>query len=402
MRRDHYHIFSEGRIGTLTLPNRLVRSATWDPSILSTRRMSDQVVDLYREVAAGGVGLIITGDFSVVPDGFLDEVGSGRRAFSYEDVKIEGFGRLADVVHHTASHCRIVAQISGDYPGVGPSDVPSPFTTERVTPLSADQIKTIVACFVETIAGLKEEGFDGVEFHAAHGVLLSRFLSPYTNRRSDKYGGSPENRARIIKEIVSGARERVSDFPILVKMNSTDYLEGGTDIDNFPALAKEIARSGVDAIEISGGMWDCLVRSEEELGFRPVPLAEAHTRLGSPDRQSYFLKYAERLELDIPVILTGGNRDIERLEKIVRLGTADFIGLCRPLISEPGLPNRWLEGRGSSGTDCVSCNSCVYDMIVSLEKGELWAATCLFKHHRQRVKAAQRWLSSWVKKNTVL
>jgi len=401
MRRDHYRIFSEGRIGTLTLPNRLVRSATWDPSTLGTRKMSEQVVDLYREVAAGGVGLIITGDFSVVPEGFLEAVRSGRRAFSYEDVRIEGIGRLADVVHNTAPRCRIVAQISGDHPGVGPSDVPSPFTTDRVKPLSAEQIEAIVECFVDTIAGLQEEGFDGVEFHAAHGTLLSRFLSPYMNRRTDRYGGPPENRARIIREIVAGARERVGDFPILIKMNCTDYLEGGTDIDNFPALAEAIANAGIDAIEISGGMWESLVRSEEELGFHPVPLAEAHTRLANPDRQSYFLKYTERLDVDIPLILVGGNRDVERLEEIVRRGSVDFIGLCRPLISEPALPNRWLEGQGSSGTDCISCNSCVYDMLVQLERGDPWVATCLFKHDRQQVRTAQRWLASWVKENTV-
>jgi len=363
--------------------------------------MTEEVLNLYREVAAGGVGLIITGDFSVVPKGMLEEAGAGKGTFSYEDVRIERFATLVDAVRSAAPRCKIVAQISGEYIGVAPSDIPSPFKMERLKPLSREEIRVIVECFVETIAGVREEGFEGIQLHAAHGGLLSRFLSPYANRRMDEYGGCVANRARIVKEIVSRAREKVGDYPILIKMNCTDYIEGGTDADDFPDLAKEIESCGVDAIEISGGMWDCLVRSEEELGFRPVPAPESHTGIKRPAQQGYFLKYAETLALDIPVILVGGNRDIERLEEIVRQGKVDFIAMCRPLISEPDLPNRWLEGQGSSGAECISCNSCLYDMWVHVERGEPWVATCLVKHDRARVKAAQEWLSSWVEKNVV-
>jgi 2,4-dienoyl-CoA reductase-like NADH-dependent reductase (Old Yellow Enzyme family) len=397
--RSHYKIFSEGKIGSLTLPNRLVRSATWDPSILYKRRMNDKVVSLYEEVAAGGVGLIITGDFSVVPEGILDELKSGHRKMSYADVKINGFGGLAEKVHTNAPRCKIVAQVSGEYPGVAPSDVPSPFRGTKLNPLSADQVHVIVDCFIQAIAGVKGDGFDGAQLHAAHGSLLSRFLSPYTNRREDEYGGSIENRARIIKEIVIDARRIVGDFPILIKMNCTDYVEGGTDRDTFPALAQAVENSGVDAIEISGGMWDCLVRTEEELGFRPVPAPESHTRIENPEKQSYFLRYAEKTKLDIPLILVGGNRDVDSLEEIIRRGTVDFFALCRPLISEPDLPKRWLEGRGGSGTDCVSCNACIYDMWTHFRERKPWIATCLVKHDKKRVKTAQQWLSSWVKKN---
>jgi 2,4-dienoyl-CoA reductase-like NADH-dependent reductase (Old Yellow Enzyme family) len=182
-------------------------------------------------------------------------------------------------------------------------------------------------------------------------------------------------------------------------MNGTDYLDGGTDMDTFPELAKEVERAGIDAIEVSGGMWDCLVRSEDELGFRPVPAPESHTRIKNPDKQSYFLKYAESLDLDIPVILVGGNRDIERLEAIVSKGKVDFIALCRPLISEPDLPNRWLEGRGGPGTDCISCNSCLYEMLVHPGRPEPGPVRCILKNEKHKVKEAQRWLSSWVREN---
>jgi 2,4-dienoyl-CoA reductase-like NADH-dependent reductase (Old Yellow Enzyme family) len=292
-----------------------------------------------------------------------------------------------------------VAHLSGEYPGVGPSDVPSPFRGTKLKPLSTKQIQAIVHCFIQAVAGVKDDGFDGVQLHAAHGGLLSRFLSPYTNRREDEYGGSAENRARIIGEIVAGARRLVGDFPILIKMNCTDYVEGGTDIATFPVLAKAIQDSGVDAIEISGGMWDCLIRPEEELGFRPVPAPESHTRIQNPEKQNYFLPYAEKTKLDIPLILVGGNRDVEQLEEIIRQGKVDFFALCRPLISEPDLPKRWLEGRGRSGTDCVSCNACIYDMRTHVEERKPWVATCLVKHDKKRLKAAQQWLSSWVKNN---
>lgn len=400
MSRHEYKIFSDGQIGPLKLTNRLVRSATWDPSILGGRGMNDEVLNIYRRVAAGGVGLIITGDFSVVPPNFLDE-NIGTESFSYETVKINGFGKLVDTVRRASHHCKIIAQLSGDYPGIGPSAVPSPYTIDQDQPLSVEQIRLLVKCFVETIYGIQREGFDGIQLHAAHGGLLSKFLSPYTNLRQDQYGGSVQNRVRILREIIARARKKVGDFPVLVKVNATDYLEGGIGLDTFPGLALEIERAGVDAIEVSGGMWDCLVRSEDELGFRPVPSPESHTRIKNPEKQSYFLKYAEQLGLGIPVILVGGNRDVERLEQIIQAGKVDFISLCRPLISEPDLPRRWLEGRGASGTDCISCNSCIYDMYTGVIEGNPRAVYCIYKQNRQEVKAAQKWLSTWVDDNAL-
>ena len=400
MSRHEYKIFSEGQIGSLNLKNRLVRSATWDPSILGGRGMNEEVLNIYRQVSAGGVGFIITGDFSVIPSNFLDE-SFGIKPFSYETVKINGFGQLVDAVREASPDCKIVAQLSGDYPGIGPSAILSPFTTEQDQPLSVEQIRSLVDCFVQVIHGIQQEGFDGVQLHAAHGGLLSKFLSPYTNRRLDQYGGSTQNRARILREIIVGAREKVGNFPILVKVNATDYLDGGIDLDTFPELASEIERAEVDAIEVSGGMWDCLLRSEAELGFRPIPTPESHTRIKNPKKQSYFLKYAERLDLGIPVILVGGNRQVERLEQIIQVGKVDFISLCRPLISEPDLPKRWLEGRGTSGTDCFSCNSCIYDMYTGVIDGKPGAVRCVYKQNPQEVKAAQKWLSTWVAENAL-
>ena len=170
MRRDHYTVFSPVKIGPLTLSNRLVRSATWDPSILKQRCLTPEVESVYRRVAEGGVGMIITGDFSVLPEGIFD-AGRNQRPFSYDDVCIAGYSRLPDVVHRAAPQCKLVAQLSAEYPGAGPSDVPSPFNTERTRPLSTEEVSRIGLCLVEVIDHIRDEGFDGVQLHAAHGGI---------------------------------------------------------------------------------------------------------------------------------------------------------------------------------------------------------------------------------------
>jgi 2,4-dienoyl-CoA reductase-like NADH-dependent reductase (Old Yellow Enzyme family) len=178
-------------------------------------------------------------------------------------------------------------------------------------------------------------------------------------------------------------------------------LAGGIGLDNFRELARCVQDAGVDAIELSGGMWDCLARKEAEIGFRPVPAPESRTRLKSPDKQSYYIKFAESLEARLPVVLVGGNRDVERLEAIARQGKVGFFALCRPLICEPDLPKRWREGRGASGAECIPCNSCIYDMYIRLDRGEPGIATCLVKRKPEEVGVAQRWLSSWVRDNLI-
>ena len=397
MNRDNYTIFSNGKIGKLNLSNRLVRSATWDPSILSTRQLSDEVLNLYSNLAHGGVGLIITGGFPVFRERTSKD-SPGEWLLPFSELKVKDLEQMIKVVRDANPNCKIIAQLENGNIGAKPSDVSSPFSRRKLRILNLKEISDIIDCFVEAIIEMKKLGFDGVQLHAAHGGLLSRFLSSYSNQRDDIYGGSPSKRVRIIKEIISKARNSVDDFPILIKINCTDYVESGTDITTFPQLAKEIEKIGVDAIEISGGMWDCLFRTEEELGFRPVPAPESHTRIRSPEKQSYFLKYTEKLNLSIPVILVGGNRHIERLESIVRQGKVDFISLSRPLICEPDLPNRWLEGRGGSTTECISCNSCIYNMYVHPGKPKPGLVICVYKEDKEIHKMAQKWLSSWVQK----
>jgi 2,4-dienoyl-CoA reductase-like NADH-dependent reductase (Old Yellow Enzyme family) len=383
--RQQYTIFSKGNISNLTIANRLVRSATWDPSILKARKMSDEVLQLYQELALGGVGLIISGGLWVCKE---NPKANKPWISKYHELRVTGIEEMAQVVHSSQPECRIIVQLENGQINAGPSEIIG--SKRKVRELSKQEITDIIDCFVDAIIDIQQAGFDGVQLHAAHGGLLSTFLSPYTNKRDDEYGGSITGRVAIIRKIISKARELVGDFPILIKMNCTDYLVGGIDFESFPVIAKEIENAGVDAIEVSGGMWQCLKRSETELGFRPVPAPESHTRLKNSEKQSYFLKYVEDLDLTIPVILVGGNRDVERLEEIVKSGKVDFIALSRPLIRESGLPNRWLAGNGSK-TECISCNSCIYSMYKYSER----LVTCIHKYDKVLHKKAQQWLSSW-------
>ncbi|MCZ8521614.1 MULTISPECIES: NADH:flavin oxidoreductase [Paenibacillus] len=364
MSRHGYKVFSEGKIANLTLKNRLVRSATGESKMEADGKMAPSILQVYKDLAEGGIGLIVTGAMAATPTAKRTE----GQACIYDDEFIPEIAQIAEIVHRTAPDCKVIAQLN--HPGrqvhhyvsadcIAPSAVESPILVKKARELHLEEIERIIRYFADAIIRVQKAGFDGVQFHAAHGYLLSSFLSPYTNRRTDRYGGSVQNRANIIRDIVSLARQDVGDFPILIKLNCDDHVEGGIGKENFPELLLEIEKTGVDAIEVSGGMWDCLVRAEEELGFPVVPIPEARTKINSPEKQSYYYEYVKDMRLSIPLILVGGHRNIELMEEIMGQGSVDFLSLCRPLISEPALPNRWLHGDGRDKADCISCNACL-------------------------------------------
>jgi 2,4-dienoyl-CoA reductase-like NADH-dependent reductase (Old Yellow Enzyme family) len=340
-RRTGHRVFSKGRIGNLSVDNRLVRSATaenaWHES-----EMTEEGLSLYRGLAAGGVGLIITGYMGVTREGRA----SDSMTLIGDDRFIDGLRRITRVVHETSTQCKVIAQLghvgmqTRVSESVGPTTTAWPDLKAKPRALATQEVEGIVASFAQAVRRAKEAEFDGVQLHGAHGYLLSSFLSPFTNTRTDRYGGSVEGRVTVVREIVQQARALVGpDFPILIKMNGDDSVAGGTDIDSFPQLASEIEKAGIQAVEVSGN--------------NPV-----REKFGA-EQQSYFLKYAQKLELSVPVILTGGNRSVERLEQMAEAGTPDFFGLARPLLREPDLPARWREGRGASEAACISCNRCI-------------------------------------------
>jgi 2,4-dienoyl-CoA reductase-like NADH-dependent reductase (Old Yellow Enzyme family) len=340
--RSSYRLFSDGRIAGLRLKNRLARSATAENAWRGDE-ISGEGLNLYRSLAAGGVGLIITGHMAVAPAGRAND----WQTRIDQDGAIASLRKLSGVVHATDKECKVVAQVShAGMQGqaserVGPSTTGWPRLKAPPRALTPKEVEEIAASFAQAVRRAQNAGFDGAQLHAAHGYLLSSFLSPYTNTRQDRYGGSLEKRVAIVREIIERARLLVGPgFPILIKVNCDDQAQGGIDIGNFPQLAKELERAGAQALEISGNN----------------PIRE---NISSPEEQSYFAKYAKELDLKIPVILTGGNRSVERLEQLATAGVAQFLGFARPLLREPDLPARWLEGRGTPEAACISCNRCI-------------------------------------------
>ncbi len=347
--RDRYTLFSPGRISGLRLANRLVRTATAENAWRGDS-LSEEGLQLYRDLAAGGVGLIITGYMAVMPEGRASDL----QTRLWEDRHIPAVRELARVIRDTNKNCKVVAQIA--HAGmqtqvaepVGPTETLWRKVKTKPRALAAKEVEAIVAAFAQAIRRAKEAGFDGVELHGAHGYLLSAFLSPYTNTRTDKYGGSVEKRVAIVREIIAQARPLVGPaFPILIRMNGDDHVAGGIDMDSLPEVAREIEKAGVEAVDLSGNN-------------------ASRENITTPEQESYYLKHAQALRLKIPVIATGGNRSVERLDQAARTGGPQFFGFARPLISEPDLPRRWREGRGPAEAACISCGRCMHGFVKGL------------------------------------
>ncbi len=328
-------IFSSGRIGNLQLKNRLVRSATSE-NACRDGVMTDEGFAIYRALGQGGAALIITGNMAAMAGGRYSEL----QACIYDDRFIPSIRQIADAVHAAGNGCRVLAQITHTAPvgqladPVAASAKPLPSWKRQPRAMTIQEVEEMTGQFAQAIRRAKTAGFDGVEIYAA-GYLLGSFLSPYTNTRSDRFGGSLDNRVRVIADIVAKARKLVGDdFPILAKLNCDDDVEGGTNIDTFPAMAAQVEKAGVAAIDVIG------------------PFSKA-------EPESYFLKYAQKLRVKVPVILTGGNRNVDRLEQILQAGPPDFIAMARPLIREPNLPARWQARKGDANADCISCNRCM-------------------------------------------
>ena len=373
---EKFKTFQAGSIGQLAIKNRLVRSATFEYMGTETGEVNDALVRLYRNLAEGGVGLIITGFASVHPESYVHP----QQMRAHDDGYIEGLQRIPDAVHELDNGCRIFLQLNhtgrqqispelADW-SVAPSAVYDELFLRTPRELNRREIEDIIDCFAESIRRARDARFDGVQLHAAHGWLLSTFLSPRTNKRTDAYGGSTENRVRILDEIFKRARSMVGEsFPILVKLSSEDYLPGGMNLDEGKRVAERLSKIGFSALEISGGMWESMTRDEKELGWKPVPIPEARVDIKTKDQEAYFWGNAREIRkvVEAPLILVGGLRSLEIVEKVLGEGSVDFCSMSRPFIREPDFPNKWLAGEGKGGTQCISCNRCTPRPERSLE-----------------------------------
>ena len=344
-------LFEQTSITGMTLANRFVRSATWEGMAAEDGAATPRLMDTMAALAKGGVGLIISGHTYVHRAG---QAGPWQLG-AYSDALIPGLTGMAAAVHDNGG--RIVMQLAhagffanaklSGQPPVAVSDVPGLAKSPRVE-LGAAGIDDIVAAFGAAAARAKTAGFDGVQIHAAHGYLLSQFLSPAFNQRTDEFGGSVENRARAFLAVIDAVQNAVGpDYPVLVKMNCSDFIDKGLSLADAVAVAEMLVEAGIDAIEVSGGVLTGGALSPSRLGIH------------RPDKEAYFQQEARAFKetVGVPLILVGGNRSFEVSERLVDEGVADYIAMSRPLIREPGLINRWKSGDRARAA-CLSDNQC--------------------------------------------
>jgi len=356
-------------IGNLKIKNRFVRSATYEGMATEEGHVTDQLIELYKKLAEGGVGLIITGYTYIQKSG----ISFDKQMGIYDDELISNLQKIADIVHEYGHGCKVIKQIvhcgrqSRHLEStLAPSAILESLTNKMPKEMTLADIKQTIEAFAQAVRRAKQAGFDGVQLHGAHGYLISEFLSPYTNKRSDDYGGSTENRVRFVEDIYKRSVELVGrDFPILIKMNGVDFLEGGVTIEESKKIAKKLEELGIAAIEVSGGMWEVCKLSKKELGWKATFIPESRMFVGTKNNPAYNLPFAKEIkkEIDIPVIVVGGINSLDLVEQILKEKGADLIAFSRPLIREPDLPNRWLKGIGNRTVECEYCNGCLSSLI---------------------------------------
>ena len=352
------NLFEKTMLKNMNMKNRFIRSALWENLADDKGHMTPELFNIYEELAKGGASTIVTGYAFVTKD---EQPNPGMMGI-YEDSFIEEYKELTDMAHKNNANIIMQLAYGGSQTGLtppskvilGPSAIEN--MVSKVTPKEAtkEDIKFLVKSFADAALRVKKSGFDGVQIHIAHGYLLNQFLCPHYNQRTDEYGGSIDNRGRIIFEIYEAVRKAVgNDYPVLIKINSEDFMEDGLTSEDSIYVSKKLANLGVDAIEISGGTFSDPDVINNNLFFSRRKL------VASKDRESYFKEHAAKLanEVDVPVILVGGNRHLDVMEDILNNTKIEYFSFGRPLTCEPDLINRWESG-DTSKPKCVSCNKC--------------------------------------------
>ena len=340
-------LFEPCQIGSLEIKNRFLRSATWDATADITGRVTGASVEIYRGLGEGNIGLIISGYAFVSAHGQAIHGQYG----AHNDDMIPSLSRLAQTVHEGGGKIALQivhAGINSVYlPQEGStvlavSEMPGVKRSHRQ--MTDEDIEGIIDDFVAAAVRAKEAGFDAVQLHGAHGYLMSQFISPLYNQRTDRWGGSPENRSRFHTEVVRRVRQAVGrDFPFFIKFGVMDDREGGLSLDEGIEAAKQMVAAGIDAIEVSGGVGQGAYRNQEgELVITPFRKRAA----------------AVKQSVTVPVALVGGVRSLEKARDIVASGDTDMVSMCRPFIREPELVARWQRGETAPAA-CITCNKCM-------------------------------------------
>jgi 2,4-dienoyl-CoA reductase-like NADH-dependent reductase (Old Yellow Enzyme family) len=340
-------LFEPAAIGTLQLPNRLVRSATAECLSDDHGSPLPELTTLYCALAQGGVGLIITGHAFVDPGGRCHKGMSGIHddglvaAWSAVTAAVhQAGGKIALQVNHGGRQCDPTV-VDGSL--VAPSPIPLTADSPRPVELTERGIEDLIRAFADAAARAKAAGFDAVQIHGAHGYLVNSFNSPASNLRRDAWGGKLVRRVRFLEEISAAMRNGIgNDYPLFIKLGAVDFVRDGLTEQDGLEIIRHLADLGLDGVEISGG------------------IGGQSSRAGilRREQEAYFLPIARkaRYVTSLPIILVGGIRSHEVMEEILVEGSVDLIALSRPLIREPDLPNRLREGQAKA--TCVSCNRC--------------------------------------------
>jgi 2,4-dienoyl-CoA reductase-like NADH-dependent reductase (Old Yellow Enzyme family) len=341
-------LFEPIKIKNLLLTNHIMRSATWDATADETGAVTARSMERYRDLASGGIGLIVTGYAYVSSP--LGQANPGQYGI-YSDQMIPGWKRIVKRVHNSGES-KIAMQIV--HAGINSGylirkgiktlavsvlpDIDRPHRT-----MSDKEILGIIDDFRKAAMRVREAGFDAVQLHGAHGYICSQFGSPLFNHRTDWWGGSPENRRHFVIEVVKEIRKSVGDdFPILIKFGVKDDRKGGVSLREGIKTCREMVKAGIDSIEVSGGV-----------GASPLAIKE-----GEVDKTPFRQRAAEvKKAVNIPVAVVHGIRSLEMVEDIIDSGDADMVSMSRPFIREPHLVLRWQQGDTRPAT-CTSCEKC--------------------------------------------
>jgi|Deesub1362A_J573_1020465.scaffolds.fasta_scaffold00055_106 2,4-dienoyl-CoA reductase-like NADH-dependent reductase (Old Yellow Enzyme family) len=342
-------LFEPFEFSGIRMRNRFVRSATVNNLTDENNRFTPAHRKLYTDLARGGVGLIIAGVHRPKREWFL---GHPFRQPCLDAPGVEEeLGSLGEEVHRLGA--RLVSQISPPFRIRGKQVSGSAIDVHLVPePLDEEDMAEMREAYRNAGRVLKAARCDGIQLHCCHNDVLSRMISPFFNRRTDRYGGSPKNRARLVLELVQEIKEGAGeDFPVMIKMNASDFREGGMSVDEAAEMASILVEGGICAIEPS-----CGGAGSSHTPSGPVRKEEWH--------EGYLVEYAARIKhvVDVPVMVVGGLRRLEMMEEIVLTGKGDLISMCRPFIREPDLIRRWASG-DTSPSKCISCDGCLKETI---------------------------------------
>lgn len=353
---EYEKLFTSGRIGQLRLKNRIVMPAMGTSLATSTGEASDEIIKYYEERAKGGCGLIITEITRIDNE---TGVGTPNQLCAIEGKHVPRLERLARAVHRhdtkiflqlhhpgRQSHSRLIdgRQIAA------PSPITCKTIGEEPREMTTEEVEGLVKKFVIGAKIAQTAGIDGVELHGAHGYLIGQFMSPLTNRRTDKYGGSFNNRMRFVTEIILGIKHICGPkFPISVRIDGDEFVEGGITHEEAIKMARYLESIGVDAINVSSGTYESAVTIIEPISYKEG--WKKHLAQGIKDN------------VKIPVIACNAIKTPEFAEKLLEEGNCDFVAVGRGQLADPQWGKKAMEGREKEIRPCIACLHCIEQLM---------------------------------------